>query len=79
MIKHEGQYFSHRTENNELEAVKILDRFTKEFCIDATVKDDLVFRCKECGFETEDGKCLLKMFKIKFAPDYKDFGSMGDH
>ena len=59
-------------------AVELLDLFTKEFCRDKLVKDDLVFRCKECTFETEDGKCLLKVFKNKFAPDYKDFGSMGD-
>ena len=63
-------------------AVETLDRFTKEFCIDATVKDDLEFRCKECPFahdtENEKGLCMVKEFKNKFAPDYVDFGSMGD-
>ena len=35
----------------------------------------LVFRCSECPFEDQD-KCKVKMFKCKFAPDYKDFGSI---
>lgn len=73
-----GQRYSNREENNEHEAVRILDLFTKSFCIDATAKDDLIFRCNECPFETTESKCLCKVFKIKFAPDYKDFGSMGD-
>lgn len=73
-----GQEFSGRIQNDERKAVALLDQFMKEFCIDATVHYDLVFRCKECTFETEDGKCLLKVFKNKFAPDYKDFGPMGD-
>jgi hypothetical protein len=60
------------------EAVQALDRFTKLFCNDNSVKYDLVFRCKECGFELPDGTCLIKAFKCKYEPDYKDFGSMGD-
>ncbi len=64
---------------NYLEAVKLLDLFTKEFCRDKYVKDDLVFRCEECPFEVKDtGHCLVKEFKCKFYPEYKDFGSMGD-
>ena len=77
MTQHNGQFYSRRIGNNEREAVKILDRFTKAFCIDAEVADDLVFRCGDCPFEMDE-KCLCKMFKNKFAPDYKDFGSMGD-
>lgn len=72
-----GEYYSGRITNDEHKAVEILDRFTKAFCIDATVKDDLVFRCKECSFSDGDN-CRVKMFKCKFAPDYVDFGSMGD-
>lgn len=80
MIQNYGEHFSGRTKNNEHKAVEILDRFTKEFCIDATVKDDLAFRCKECPFEEpEDGTCRVKKFKCKFDPNYKNFGSMGDH
>ena len=77
-----GQFYSRRIANNEHKAVEILDRFTKEFCIDATVSDDLEFRCKECPFQhdtdTEKGLCMVKEFKNKYAPNYKDFGSMGD-
>ena len=73
-----GQYYSGRIENDEHKAVELLDKFTKAFCIDATVADDLEFRCKECTFQCEDGRCLVKEFKCKFAPEYEDFGSMGD-
>ena len=72
-----GQYYSGRLTNDEHKAVEILDRFTKEFCIDATASEDLMFRCNECPFEDGD-KCRAKEFKNKFAPDYVDFGSMGD-
>ena len=75
--KSDGQFYSGRITNDEHKAVEILDQFTKAFCIDASVADDLVFRCSECPFEEQD-KCKVKMFKRKFAPDYKDFGSMGD-
>lgn len=68
----------HRKKNDERRAVKILDDFTKLFCIDVEVEDDLVFRCKDCPFNTYEDICLAKLFKCKFAPDYKDFGSMGD-
>lgn len=30
------------------EAVRLLDLFTKEFCRDKSVTDDLMFRCGEC-------------------------------
>ena len=76
--KNMGEYYSGRTANDEHRAVEFLHFFTKEFCIDATAEDDLVFRCKECPFERKDGKCSVKQFKCKFAPDFKDFGCMGD-
>lgn len=57
--------------------VMALDIFTKTWCIDTTVKDDLSFRCKDCEFS--NGKnCLIKIFKSNKFPEYKDFGSMGD-
>ena len=59
-------------------ATEYLDMFTKEFCRDTTVKNDLVFRCKECPFQKENEECSVKIFKNKYAPDYRDFGSMGD-
>jgi len=78
MSKSLGEFYSHRVANDDREAVRILDQFTKAFCIDAEVTDDLAFRCKECIFETEKGICLVKSFCRKFAPYYKDFGAMGD-
>ena len=72
----ESVYINYREPNNKM-AVQLLDIFTKIWCID-TRTDDLAFMCKECPFEQEDGKCTVKMFKCKFYPEYKDFGSMGD-
>lgn len=69
---------SGRDTNDEHKAVEILDKFMKQFCIDSSVTDDLVFRCKECPFE-EGEICRVKQFKNKFYPEYIDFGSMGDH
>lgn len=60
------------------EAVQALDQFTKAFCRDKSVEDDLVFRCEECGFALPDGTCLIKAFKCKHEPDFRNFGSMGD-
>lgn len=63
-------------------AVVLLDLFTKTFCRyrdDYARFNDLKFRCNECPFQKEnDGECLVKSFKNKYAPDYKDFGSMSD-
>lgn len=73
-----GAWYARRTKNDEREAVTHLDRFCKSFCIDVEVTDDLEFRCKECTFQTESGVCLVKKFKYIYAPDYKDFGAMGD-
>ena len=73
-----GSWYAGRVKNDEHEAVRILDRFCKAFCIDVEVTDDLKFRCLECPFHTESGQCQVKIFKCVFYPDYKDFGSMGD-
>jgi len=62
-------------------SVVLLDLFTKTFCRymnDYERFDDLKFRCDECPFHIENGNCLCKIFKGKYAPDYRDFGSMGD-
>ena len=60
------------------QAVMALDMFTKIFCRDYAVQDDLAFRCNQCEFEMSNGKCLAKVMARKICPDYKDFGSMGD-
>lgn len=62
-------------------SVVLLDMFTKIFCrymADYERFDDLKFRCEDCPFQTDKGECLAKIFKNKFAPEYRDFGSMGD-
>ena len=64
-----------------LKAVMLLDLFTKTFCRyknDYERFGDLKFRCDECPFQKESGECVVKSFKNKYAPNYRDFGSMGD-
>ena len=63
------------------ESVMILALFAKTYCrylSDYERFGDLKFRCEECIFQLDDGRCLIKKFKAINAPDYKDFGSMGD-
>jgi hypothetical protein len=60
------------------QAVKYLDLFTKAYCRDESITNDLVFRCEQCDFEMPDGKCLVKIMARKLCPDYKNFGCMGD-
>ena len=62
-------------------SVVLLDLFTKTFCRyrnDYERFNDLKFRCEECPFMKENGDCVVKLFKNKYAPKYRDFGSMGD-
>lgn len=60
------------------QAVIYLDLFTKTYCRDKSVKDDLVFRCNQCDFQLPDETCLVKTMARKLYPNYRDFGSMGD-
>lgn len=60
------------------QAVKHLDLFTKAYCRDKSVTNDLAFRCKQCDFEMPDGKCLVKTMARKICPDFKNFGCMRD-
>ena len=62
-------------------AVDCLNEFTHNWCMnceETEKRKDLMFRCEECQFSTEDGTCLIKKFKNKHYPNYKDFGCMGD-
>ena len=63
-------------------SVVLLDLFTKTYCRyqnDYERFDDLKFRCDECPFNNKsNGLCMCKEFKSRYAPDYRDFGSMGD-
>ena len=60
------------------QAVEHLDWFTKLYCRDKSITDDLAFKCEQCEFEMPDGTCLVKVMTRKLCPDYKDFGAMGD-
>jgi ribosomal protein L44E len=63
-------------------AVFGLDTFTKNWCMnckETEKQNDLVFRCKECEFQAEDEKCLVKMFAHRHKHNYPmgNLGSMG--
>ena len=73
--------YTNRCKNDFRKAVEALDLFTKEFRMDVdkmNKENDLFFMCEKCPFGIDDNICLMKTFKRKFAPDYKDFGAMGD-
>ena len=62
------------------EAVASLDKFAKNWCMnckETEATNDLVFRCDECLF-SKDKECLVKIFRTKYCPEYKNFGCMGD-
>ena len=66
-------------EKEKFFAVTHLDRFTKLFCRDKTIIDELKFICDKCDFLNIDGvTCNIKVMAHKLCPDYKEFGSMGD-
>lgn len=47
------------------EAVKGLDQFTKNWCMDVAETEstgELAFRCNVCEFNTDKGECLVKRF-----------------
>lgn len=75
---HEKRTETHACDCIERQAVEHLDRFTKLYCRDKSMTDDLAFRCRKCEFEMPDKTCLVKVMARKLCPDYKDFGAMGD-
>ena len=75
---HEERTETHACDCIERQAVEHLDWFTKLYCRDKSITDDLAFRCEQCEFEMPDDKCLVKVMARKLCPDYKDFGAMGD-
>ena len=61
-------------------AVALLNEFTKTFCRypnDYERFGDSKFRCKECPFK-QGSSCRCKEFKLRYDPDYKRFGIIGD-
>ena len=76
--------FTSKNADNITKAVKGLDQFTKNWCMNCEETEkqrDLVFRCSGCEFQTDDRECLIKVFVNHHKHDYqmKDFGSMGEH
>ena len=76
--------FTSGNADNITKAVEGLDQFTKNWCMNCEETEkqkDLVFRCSNCEFQLDDGKCLIKMFANHHKHDYpmNDFGSMGEH
>jgi len=75
---HKERTETHACDCIERQAVEHLDWFTKLYCRDKSITDDLAFRCEQCEFEMPDDRCLVKVMARKLCPDYKDFGAMGD-
>ena len=76
--------FTSKNADNITKAVKGLDQFTKNWCMNCEETEkqrDLVFRCSNCEFQSDDGECLIKAFANRHKHDYpmKDFGSMGEY
>lgn len=76
--------FTSVNSDNITNAVSGLDTFTKNWCMNCKETEkqgDLIFRCNECEFRKEDGKCTIKIFANNHEHNYpmKDFGSMGEY
>lgn len=58
-------------------AVVALDVFSKTYCLNAQKTEAAgrpIFRCEEeCPFKCDEG-CAVRIFWVKYAPEYKDFG-----
>lgn len=66
-------------EQEIIKSVVLLDMFAQNYCeyrYDHERFGESKFRCGECPFRKEDGPCLVKAFKIKYAPEYRNFGEM---
>ena len=69
------------TKDDITRAIIGLDMFTKNWCMDCEGTKLLnmpIFRCGECEFRTDDGRCKVKIFAInhKSEFDMNDFGCM---
>lgn len=76
-----GNYAKGNADNLK-EAVRGLDIFTKNWCMNCAETErtnDLVFNCQNCEFSTENSGCLVKTFASNHKHNYpmSDFGSMG--
>lgn len=81
-MQNEIKIYTEGNEDNIDKAIQGLDQFTKNWCMnvkETEEKDDLVFRCKGCEFETVDGYCKIKEFAFNHESNYDldKFGCMG--
>jgi hypothetical protein len=85
MMDQENPHFiQNGNQDNITEAIHGLDIFTKNYCMNVAETDKLkepMFRCKECLFSSDGGKCLIKTFANDHESEshynMSDFGSMG--
>ena len=58
-------------------SVVLIDQFIKTYCRYAKDYErfgEVKFRCEECPFQADNGSCLCRSFKNKYAPEYRNFG-----
>ena len=63
-------------------AIDGLNQFTKNWCMDvaATNAGELTFKCNQCPFVYEGGRCMVKRFVLDKDQEYGEkvhFGCMG--
>ena len=80
----EMESFTVGNSDNITRAVKGLEQFTKNQCLNCKESEksmDLVFNCDKCEFRTDNQICLVKKFAHNHKHDYplEDFGSMGEY
>lgn len=78
-----SEKITRRNQDDMTEAVRGLDIFTKNWCMDCERTEKygtLVFRCLECNFNTfpESGQCEIKKFATSHDHGYpmNKFGAM---
>lgn len=57
-------------EDNLEKALEGLGQFCHSWCMNCAEtekQDDLVFRCKQCDFQNENGSCQIKIFIHNYA------------
>lgn len=69
-------------EDNLEKALDGLGQFCHNWCMnckETEKQNDLIFRCKECNFQNENGSCQIKIFLNNYASgNIEKYTSMGD-
>ncbi len=74
--------YTKNNEDNITEAIRGLDIFTKNWCMNCEETEkqhELIFRCYECCFKSDGDGCAIKKFAYKHDSSYpmRKFGAMG--